>query len=860
MAYPSPPPFTPSRTPSLTFKTSSIGSMGGNGTTNVDGVGALNYQRALDIARNTEGDLDPSVREYLENALGEIWSRIQQHPESYVLSKDEFAVFNFYIQRFDGAPEAESAIARYWHHAQQESTNYRTQIGSLTERIKLVQMDTQLVATGAINGQGALLFHPRRSSGTGRVLSDPSSAKASAFRGAFGAMGRRTNKALSTTASLVLILVSIVGAVPPSGASSVAPTTLRSHARQVSSTLLEVFQVYPPVLTVTPSGILEITDGSSNATVDIIDDRRTSCQQTIVQYSFANSYGAPFVSSYVPPSCAFNRVTWNLTVVTAGRQFDRLGIVYLGDIEVFRTSTAEPTAAGIQWTYLKDMTSFLSLLKADQKIIFDLGNIVNDIYTAAINVTITAAYFNAEDSITPADLILAVSSHQSAANSASVFTVPSDTASSVLTLPRNVKKAVFTVAATGQSDEEFWWSNVPQSAVDTFGAGFLYGYSPFREVQLFIDGKLAGVSWPFPIIFTGGIVPGLWRPIVGIDAFDLQEDEIDITPWLPLLCDGNSHNFTIRISGLNDNGNGTATLSETTDDYWLVTGKVFVWLDVPGSITTGHGPYAVTPSPNLQVSSTIGTGANGTNETLYYSVSAERSLSVESTLYLSQGAETATWRQSRSFTNTGNFTDQGNVELNIQQTTGYDVSSSGYARAISYPLYALSTYATIADNISYVANVNRGKDVKTIGQPVFPTGLESFVAAEGVHFIYPSFEGASLSTTQNGTASYFENTTTLASFSFGSTEQDMTFSGISIDGRPSQYGFPSISATQELFKRQAAAVNGSVTLDHETLVNEPIEHTHGWGPGGSGQGLLLSPSFTGHGSRSRQHRMRRRQN
>jgi len=46
-------------------------------------------------------------------------------------------------------------------------------------------------------------------------------------------------------------------------------------------------------------------------------------------------------------------VTWNLTVVSAGRQFDRLGILFFGDTEVLRTSTAEPTATGIQWTYLK---------------------------------------------------------------------------------------------------------------------------------------------------------------------------------------------------------------------------------------------------------------------------------------------------------------------------------------------------------------------------------------------------------------------------------------------------------------------------------------------------------------------------
>ena len=54
---------------------------------------------------------------------------------------------------------------------------------------------------------------------------------------------------------------------------------------------------------------------------------------------------------------------------------------------------------------------------------------------------------------------------------------------------------------------------------------------------------------------------------MGIDAFDLKEDEIDITPFLPLLCDGKSHNFTIRVSGLNDDGNGSV------DGQWELTGR-----------------------------------------------------------------------------------------------------------------------------------------------------------------------------------------------------------------------------------------------------------------------------------------------
>jgi hypothetical protein len=117
--------------------------------------------------------------------------------------------------------------------------------------------------------------------------------------------------------------------------------------------LLEVFQVYPPVLTVAPNGSLELTDGSSNATVRLIDSQQPTCQDVLAVHTFALSYGKPSVERYTPPACSFSRVTWNLTVVSAGRQFDRLGIVYLGDVEVFRTSTAEPTMNGIRWTYLK---------------------------------------------------------------------------------------------------------------------------------------------------------------------------------------------------------------------------------------------------------------------------------------------------------------------------------------------------------------------------------------------------------------------------------------------------------------------------------------------------------------------------
>lgn len=360
---------------------------------------------------------------------------------------------------------------------------------------------------------------------------------------------------------------------------------------------------------------------------------------------------------------------------------------------------------------------------------------------------------------------------------------------------------------------------MPQSDVNTFPSyGELYGNSPFREVQLLIDGNLAGVAWPFPIIFTGGVVPGLWRPVVGIDAFDLKEDEIDITPWLPLLCDGRGHRFEIRIAGLSDDGDGRVALTTTVGSYWLVTGKAFIWLDEEGHRTTGTAPRVQDPSPELSISSTVLKKANGTNETLLYEVRAERDLSIFNLFHTSHGVRLASWHQRLSYSNTGNFSNGGNLEINTQNTRGYDVSSSGYAKQFTYPLYAYSDYyENRGNNITIVGTVNRGKDVKILGQPVFPTGLEPNAGISVAESGDPTYQGIWLSTTQSGDATYLSNQTEQTSYSFGTTEQELTLRGIAVDFAPDTHGFPPISFSEELFQRHLSAVNNTVTEDEENL-------------------------------------------
>ena len=71
--------------------------------------------QALEIARESpDGAKDPVVSSILENALVQIWNKVQAQPDSYVMSRDEFAVFNFFQYRFAGNETAIAARKRYW--------------------------------------------------------------------------------------------------------------------------------------------------------------------------------------------------------------------------------------------------------------------------------------------------------------------------------------------------------------------------------------------------------------------------------------------------------------------------------------------------------------------------------------------------------------------------------------------------------------------------------------------------------------------------------------------------------------------------------------------------------------------------
>ncbi|KAJ5973979.1 hypothetical protein N7481_011189 [Penicillium waksmanii] len=567
-------------------------------------------------------------------------------------------------------------------------------------------------------------------------------------------------------------------------------TAIQDHYRSLENPLLqskgssglqEVFQVYQPV-SLSPKDA-----GGEAGSCDL--------EVLLMDHVFGSSYGKPFVGNYTPPDCDFDTVRINFTVTSRGKQYDRLALMYIGDVEVFRTSTAEPTTAGIVWTYIKEMSQYNTLWKQPQTLIFDLGNIMNDVYTGSFNATLTAHFSlqNNENNARAADLILPISARKSASNSASAFSVPADNTTVNHKIPSSASRAVVSISACGQSEEEFWWSNVFSDDTTSFEntVGKLYGYSPFREVQLYIDGVLAGVVWPFPIIFTGGVAPGFWRPIVGADAFDLRQSEIDISPFLPLLRDDQGHSFEIRVSGLNVLSNGTAVLSDIVGSYWVVTGNIFLYMDGADESSSPNraseseeveieAVQITAPDPIFTITRILTKNETGANDTLEYSVLAERTFTTRSSKF--------SWSQKLTFSNNGFFNQQGRSQVNKQLTSGKSTitdlqNEQSNKTTFRYPVLVNTTYANTDDSITIDAWMKRGLEIDSSGSAALST--YTLASGSGPYHLY---------TSQSGKARY--KSTSTGSSSLGNTADEYQS-----------------TANGESYSRSVRAVNGEVVYD-----------------------------------------------
>jgi hypothetical protein len=365
----------------------------------------------------------------------------------------------------------------------------------------------------------------------------------------------------------------------------------------------------------------------------IVRPNTTSCTVTLAN-NFAFTFNNPDVGTFTPPAgCPgpWSKVVLDFYGSVKGVQFDRIGGVWIGQTELLRTSTPEPTQTGISWHVEKDVTEYSSLFENPnpQQSIVAVPNYVTGPYTGIIYVTAKLTFYEPGPGFPAAtglpDRILHISTGGSSPYA--TLSSPSASVSAPLTLPANTTHAILEVYATPHICDEFWYANAPTSFAGSCGGG-----TAFREIQVYIDGQLAGVAWPFPEIYTGGINPLLWRPIPSVNAFNIHPYRVDLTPFAGLLDDGNSHTISVKVYN--------------AEYFWLVDADLLLNTDPQLSTVTGN-----VTSWNIDAAPQENTQENLNANSALFGTSAARSLSVSGYVNTSAGMITTTVSEHFSFAN-----------------------------------------------------------------------------------------------------------------------------------------------------------------------------------------------------------------
>ncbi|KAK8970279.1 hypothetical protein KSP40_PGU017273 [Platanthera guangdongensis] len=454
------------------------------------------------------------------------------------------------------------------------------------------------------------------------------------------------------------------------------------------------------------------------------------CSTLVLQHDFAFTYGKPPVTStYSPPShCQLLRSSAPSSIVLewsaacSGVQFDRIFGVWLAGVELLRSCTAEPISRGINWSVRKDVTRYASLFSKPQTLAVYLGNIVDQNYTGIYHVNVSIHFYfdpmppkpTVPAFQSPSDIIIPISKSLPL-NDGLWFQIhnSSDVQGKGVKIPRNVYRAVIEVYVSFHSDDEFWYTNPPNSYIFENNLTSVSGNGAFREVTIRLDDAVVGAIWPFTVIYTGGVNPLLWRPISAIGSFNLPSYDIEITPFLGKLLDGKEHFFGFGVTN--------------SLNVWFIDANLHLWVDKNSYFTEGKLiNHEATVSPPSLVSQFK--DLDGQFDTL-----ASRKISSTGWVKSSYGKITTHFFQNFNFTNKMKFSGNGSIQ-EVNQSTDYnhgsyskDPSSVLYYEQVfqCFPLYLYTgTQDEVNDSFAFVTNVTLGNNEKKISRRNF--GPHSF--------------------------------------------------------------------------------------------------------------------------------------
>ena len=377
--------------------------------------------------------------------------------------------------------------------------------------------------------------------------------------------------------------------------------------------------------------------------------------------------------------------------LNAGIQYDRTANYWLGPVNIYFGTTAEPNPAnGPSWHIENDLTDYSSIFYTAQSGQADIGNTLCCGLTSTIFASATLEFYPlAERQAAPisANVVLPLSAGPSGGTVSLGST--SSTLSGTFTMPTNVQNAYLDVYAQSQSADEFWYTCVPNDVDTELESCTNTG---FRETEITIDGQPAGVAPVYPWIFTGGIDPYLWFPIPGVQTLNFTPYRVNLTPFAGLLSNGQQH--TVSLSVFN------------ADNYFSATASLLLYTDPGGAQTTGavtQNTLAAAPSPvvteNLNSQPTFIDGS--------VDVSSKRSFAISGYVNTSHGTVTTKVSQTVNFYNNQYFDINAtkyvqNIKLGSTVTSNTTVSQKGVANIVynqdySFPLVLDINEVTLPD-------------------------------------------------------------------------------------------------------------------------------------------------------------------
>lgn len=349
------------------------------------------------------------------------------------------------------------------------------------------------------------------------------------------------------------------------------------HRRLLAAAISVVLSVGVGAATADGPHLTNPTDPQQqyDATMPIPVPSTHSCTETVMTHDFQNSYGAPFNGAYTPPTdCPgpWSKVVLTLTSTVDGTQFDRDVYVAIGHAVVLDGTTSEPCCTGnaTTWTVQRDVTDITPLLTADQPVQVELDNVNDATYTGVYH-TIVSLTFYETNSTAPEgahpDVVLPISSNGGGGPMLGVGTDGQQVGADI-TFPTDLSRLSAEVFADAHGPcEEFWWGD-PGGCAGT----------PYRELAVYVDGKLAGAAPAYPVLYTGADGPGLWEPIPSPRAWDIKPYDLDLTPFVGLLTDGQPHTIRLGVLGTQLAGG----------DFWQLAANLQGWIDDPGVATVGQ--------------------------------------------------------------------------------------------------------------------------------------------------------------------------------------------------------------------------------------------------------------------------------